>query len=354
MFKILFFYLIIFILRYFSHLSHYRKMNMHLKIVIFTLTVLETSAYPFHRSRREATWTGSKANQAHDKTDLTKDVDQIYKNHIDSSDLYNPDEHNLNPIRDEMRQKVNMESERVRTRLRQELAELQKRLSSSPTHLSSTLASMTPLTEQLQNSLSSNIQDLCGQLSRYLQALEEPETQTEARPALYQEAFDWMSQTLEHSTSKMIQIITDFNTEVTGMIKPLKEISSSEQEGTHSELWQDISSRLQQEVSSFNVEAHNRAGALKTELTALLKTAQLPKTEVTASIEQFCQNSSVQSQMFQAQLKRLFQALEELEVQKTFSLFQPSATSSIQPGGSLQEDFTAQLSTLIQDILHSV
>ncbi|XP_068601839.1 apolipoprotein E [Brachionichthys hirsutus] len=342
-----------------SHLCHCRTLNMHVQVVIFTLTFLTAAAYPLHRNRREATWTGSKANQAHDTTDLQKHMGQIYKNHIDSSDLYNPDVHSKSPMADEMQQKVNMESERLRTRLRQELAELQKRLSSSPTRLSFALESMKQrlprLTEQLQKSLSSNIQALRGQLSRYLQGLEAAETRPEARPGLYQEALDWMSQTIEHSTSEVAEIITDFHAEITGVIKPLKEISSSEQEATHSELWQDISSRLEQEVSSFRVKSHNSVGALKTELATLLKTAQLSTAEVTASIEQFCQNASLQSQMFQAQLKRLFQALEEeLQVQSAFSLTLTSSTSSTQPGGSLQEDFTAQLSALIQDILHSV
>ncbi|KAG8002025.1 hypothetical protein GBF38_012343 [Nibea albiflora] len=141
---------------------------MHLKVVIFALSFLTTSAYPLHRNTREATWTDSKANQAHDKSELTaKDVDKIYKIHIDSSGLYNPDNHSKNPVAEEIQHKLNIESERLRMRLRQELAELQERLSPSPAHLSSTLANMrerlAPLTQQLQSSLSSNTQDLCSQ-----------------------------------------------------------------------------------------------------------------------------------------------------------------------------------------------
>lgn len=284
---------------------------------------------------------------------------KIYKSHIDSSSLYNQDDQNKNPIAEEMQHKLNMESERLRTRLRQELAELQDRLSPSPAHLSSTLASMrerlAPLTQQLQSSLSSNTQDLCGQLSLYLQGLDRAEAQPEASPALYQEAFHWMSQTLEHSSSKLADIISDFHTKTVGVIEHLKEISVGEEEAAESELWQEISSRLGQEVSFLRVEAHNRAGAFKAELAALLETAQPHKTELTASMERFCQNATVQSQVLQARMERLIQGLkEELQVQGASSLSPSSSSSSIQPGGSLQGDFTVQLSALIQDILHSV
>ncbi|XP_068575722.1 apolipoprotein A-IV isoform X2 [Cebidichthys violaceus] len=328
-----------------------QKENMHLKVVIFALSFLTTSAYRLPRYTREATWTDSKANQAHDKTEPTKDV-EIYKTNIDSSDLYDPEDHSKNPVAEEMQRKLNMESERLRIRLRQELAELQERLSPSPAHLSSTLASMrerlAPLTQQLQSSLSSNTKHLCGQLSLYLQGLETAEVQAEANLALYQEAFHWMSQTLEHSSSKVAVLISDFHTKSVGVIELLKEISASEQEASKSEHWQEISSRLGQEVSSLRMEVQKRMGALKAELAALLETARPGKAEVTASMERFCQNAALQSQVFQVRMERLFQGLEEeLEVQGPSSL-SPASSSS------LQEDFSVKLSALIQDIMHSV
>lgn len=280
-------------------------------------------------------------------------LSKIYKSHIDSSDLYNQDDHNKNPVAEEIQHKLNMESERLRARLRQELAELQDRLSASPAHLSSPLDSMrerlAPLTQQLQSSLSSNTQELCGQLSLYLQGLQRAEAQPEASPAIYQEAFQWISQTLEQSTSRLADIISDFHTKTVKMIEHLRKSKASEEEATESELWQEISSRLGQEVSSLRVETHNRVGAFKTELAALLETPQLQKTELTASMERFCQNARLQSQVFEAQMESMIQGLKkELWGQGA------SSSSSIQSGGSLQEDFSVQLSALIEDILQSV
>lgn len=284
-------------------------------------------------------------------------LSKIYKIHIDSSNLYSQDDRSGNPVAEEMQRKLNMESERLRVRLRQELAELQQRLSLSPTHLSSTLTSMrerlAPLTQQLQSSLSSSTQDLCGQLRLYLQGLETAEAQTEAGPALYVEAFNWMSQSLEHSSSKVADVFSDFHAKTVGEIEHLKEMSAGEED-----LWQEISSRLGQEVSSLRVEAQNRVGALKAELAALLQTAQPRQADLTASMEQFCQNTALQGQVFEARMERLFQGLEEeLEVKRASSLSPSSSSfssSSIQPGDSLQEDFSVKLSALIEDILHSV
>lgn len=280
----------------------------------------------------------------------------MYKSHIDSSGLYDQDYHSRNTITEEMQHKLNLESERLRARLRQELAELQERLSPSPAHLSSTLASMrerlAPLTQQLQSSLSSNTQDLCGQLSIYLQGLERAEAQPEPSPALYQEAFHWLSQTLEHSSSKLAEIISNFIAKTTEVVQHLRENSAHEEEAAESALWQEISSRLGQEVSSLRVEAHNKMGVLKVKLTALLEAAHPQTVELTASIEQFCQNAVLQNQMFQARLSTLIPG--ELQVQGASSLSRSPSPLFIQPSGSLQGDFRVQLSALIQDIMHSV
>ncbi|XP_068440158.1 apolipoprotein A-IV [Clinocottus analis] len=325
---------------------------MHLKAVIFALSFMTNSAYPLPRYTREATWTDLKANQAHDKTEPTKNVNQISKTNIDSSDLYGQDYHSKSPVAEEMQRKLNMESERLRIRLRQELAELRERLSSSTAHLSSALASMrerlAPLTQQLQSSLSSNTKDLCGQVSLYLQGLETAEEQGEATLALYQEAFDWMNLTLEQSSSQVAVLISDFHTKTIGVIEHLKEISASEQEASQSVHWQNIILRLGQEVSTLRMEARKRTGSLQAEITALLETARLGKDEVTASMERFCQNAALQSRVFQGRMERLFQGLEEeLEIQEASSLSPVSSSS-------LQQDFSVKLSALIQDIMHSV
>ncbi|XP_026177150.1 uncharacterized protein LOC113138704 [Mastacembelus armatus] len=333
---------------------------MYLKVMIFTVSFLTTSAIPLHSNSREANWTDPKSNQAHDKTELTKDVGKSYKSHIDSSGLYSHEDDEIqNPVAEEMQRKVNMESERLRARLRQELTELWQRLSPSPGHLSSIQASMrerlAPLTQQLQSSLSSNTKELCGQLRLYLQGLEIAEAQAEGSPDLYKETFHWMSQTLEHISSKQAAIIGDFHTRAIGVIKDINEIRASEEEAAKSELWQNMRSRLGQELNSLRVETQNRVGTLKSELAALLESPQSLKAKTIDSLEQICQNETLQSQMFQARIERLFQGLEEeLEMQEASRLTFSSSFSSIQPGDSLQGEFSVKLSALIQDILHSM
>ncbi|XP_030008688.1 uncharacterized protein LOC115432053 [Sphaeramia orbicularis] len=330
---------------------------MMLKVVLFALSFLTTSAFPLQRMTREANWADSKANQAHDKIPLTKDMDNIYKSQIDSNGLYTQEDGtSKNPVAEEVQHKLIMESERLRTRLRQELAELQEKLSPSPGHLSSTLASMrerlAPLTQQLQSSLSSSTHDLCGQVNLYLQDLETAEAQAQDSPALYQETLQRMSQTLEHSSSKLANLISNFQTQTFEVIEHLKEISTSEGETASPGFWQEVSSRLRQEVTSLRADVLNGVGILKEELSSLQISAQPIRAKVTASMEQLCQNAALQSQVFQAQMERVFVELEkDLAVQGSSSF---SSSSALQPGSSLQGDFSDRLSALIQDILHSV
>lgn len=246
-----------------------------------------------------------------------------------------------------MQHKLNTESERLRVRLRQELAELQERLSPHAAHLGPAATSarerLALLAQELQRSLASNTQDLCGQLSLYLHTLEGPRANTEASPPLYRKAFESLSQTLERSSSQAAQIISDFHTKSTEELRHLKEISASEKEGAESELWQEMSSSLEQEVSSLKAEARSRVGALEAELAAALQAERPQKAELTAVVEQFCQSSVLQIQAFQARLERLFQGTRDSS--------SPSLPSS---SGTLTEDFTVQLSALIHDILDSV
>nr|XP_057936149.1 uncharacterized protein zgc:162608 isoform X1 [Doryrhamphus excisus]XP_057936150.1 uncharacterized protein zgc:162608 isoform X1 [Doryrhamphus excisus] len=303
---------------------------MHLEKVIFTifnLAILAVSAFPRHRDSREATWTDYMANQAHHKTKLTKDVDKIYKSHIDDSGLYDrgEDDHNKNQVSEEMQLKINMEAERLRARLRQELSELRERLALSPAHRSSTLASvrdrLAPLAQQLHSSLGSSTNSLCLQLGLSLQSPEDPE------------AFQWMTQTLEQGTSELVDMLDGFTAQTTQAMEHLREVSEAANMGILTE----FSSRLGQEVTSLKTEVQNELETLK---------AELLKADAAAAVERFCQNSAHRLH-FQARLERLFTGMEEeLEVQSgpTFS----------ESGGSLQEDFSLKFSALMRDILHSV
>ncbi|XP_077397038.1 uncharacterized protein LOC144033092 [Festucalex cinctus] len=299
-----------------------RKENMRSEKVIFTIctfAIIAISAFPLHRDTREESWTDSEANQAHPKSKITKEADKIYKSHIDDSGLYNhEEEYNKNPVSEEMQRKIAVESERLRARLRQELAELRERLAPPSAHLTSTLASMrellAPLTQQLHN----NTHDLCHQLHGL-----DPD------PVVHQ----GVTQMLEQSASKLADILADF------MAKTERPWEMSESEAGNTGIWQGFSSRLGWEVTSLKAEAQNRLERLKAELT---------EQPLKATMERFCQNSAQQNQAFQARIEKLFTSMEEeLEVQL-------SPSHSEHSTGSLQEDFSVKLSTLIQDILHSV
>ncbi|KAL0973020.1 hypothetical protein UPYG_G00197830 [Umbra pygmaea] len=318
---------------------------MHLKVVVFALSFLTTTAYPLQYVSREAPWTPQdlKNNDVHEKTDI-KDVSGDWKTHVKNPHLYTQD--SPDPMVSEIRQKLNLESERLRTLLRQELAEIREMLSPYPNHpvsSKSTLASMgdrlAPLTKQIQNGMKDNSQELCGHLKLYLQGLDTAAGQVTARPSLYLEAVHWISKTLDDSSAKMTTVIQDFKTQTSSMVEEFRVTD----EGT---FWQDVNDRLGHEVHALSLEVQGRVGVLKAKLTSILLAPQPLREEVSTSVEQFCQNASVQDQLFHARIEKHLLG-QESQTQSE------SQSPSPQPLGLL-EDFSVKLSSLLQDILHNV
>ncbi|KAJ0022096.1 hypothetical protein NQD34_009586 [Periophthalmus magnuspinnatus] len=324
--------------------------------VMLCASFLTLSANPLHRNTREAPWADSRINQAHDKTEVSKSMDSNYKSHIDSSSLYSQEEEAKHPVAAEVQHKLSLESERLRVRLHQELAELREKLSPSTSHVSSTLSGfrerLAPLMLQLQTSLSSSTQELCVQVRLHMQSMESAEAPADDSQNLQQKILQRISQTLDQSSSKMDAIVQNFDSEASKVLGQFKDSVGSEGGITHSEMWQKFSSKLAQEVSTLRVEAHNRAGMLLEELSSLQTASQGYEANMSAKMEHFCLNADLQIQLFAAQMERLFVDLEEELLAHTDSGQAPFSSSLY--SGSLQEDFSLKFSSLIQDILQSV
>lgn len=325
--------------------------------MLCALSFLTISAYPHHRNTREAPSPVAdfKANQAHDKSQLSKNMDTSYKSHMDSSSLYSSENEAKHPVVAEVQHKLSLESERLRVRLHQELAELREKLSPFPAHVSPTLTSLrerlAPLTQQLQSSLSSSTHELCVQVRLYLQSMETPQPQAEDSQALQQKALQWIRQTLDHSNSKMAEVIGHFHSEAGKVMGQFKD-SSAEGEMDQSEIWQRVSSKLAEEVGVLQVDAQSRVKMLMEELASLQMFTQDYESKMSSKMERFCLNADLQNQLFGARMERLV-----VELQDELSVHAGSRQSFSSPSqqtGSLQEDFSLKLSSLIQDIAHSV
>ncbi|XP_067102749.1 apolipoprotein A-IV [Osmerus mordax] len=321
---------------------------MIVKVVIFALSFVAVTAYPLHR---EAQWTDSHSNQAHDKTELSKDVDGMWKSQVESSNLYHQ-QGGDNPLGGEIRHKLNMESERLRARLRHELVQLRERLSPLSSYpaqphfaLGSTRERLAPLTQQLQSAVSGSTREMCDQLKLYLQDLEVAEAQPGA--AIYREAVQWVSQKLEDNGAKMDAIVLEFQTQASSVIKELR--AGNDGEGPGAGPWEELSARLGQEVRSLRQEAQNRVGSLKGELATLLLSGQPLKAEVLSILDQYCKSTTLQNQLFQARIERIVLGLEADHSSSSSSSPQEPDILSF-----LQEDFSAKLSALLQDIKDSL
>ncbi|XP_061684134.1 uncharacterized protein zgc:162608 [Syngnathoides biaculeatus] len=309
---------------------------MHSGKVIFTIcafAILAISAYPAHRDTGEASWIDFKANEAHYKSKLLKETDMIHKSLVDDGGLNNHEAEYKNPVSEETRHKILVESERLRARLRQELGELRQMLAPSPADLASALAGLrehlTPLTQQLHN----NTHSLCHWLRLYL--LGPDAAVAKHGPVVHHQ----IKQTLEWSGSRLTDILADLMAKTREVTERLGDMSEAEAANAH--IWQGFSSRLGREVTSLKVETQNSLETLKVQLTDQSESTR----SLSAMVERFCQNAARQHQDFQARIETLFTGTEdELQVQSSFPYSR----------GSLQEDFSIKLSALIQDILHSL
>ncbi|XP_051962928.1 apolipoprotein A-IV-like isoform X1 [Xyrauchen texanus] len=312
---------------------------MHLQIAILTFTFATTTAFPLnHEDSREAPWSLQRDNQAIDKKPFAKDSNSgMWKNHVVSSDLYSQDSYN--PMATELRQKLSMESERLRARLKQELAELRERLSPYPSHPKHSLANvrdfLAPFTKQLQTALQSNTHELCERLSLNLQDLNPDET------TLYQEAAQMITQALDESHQKRTAAFEEFKTKAFEAVEKEKDSSGKE-------LWEEVTARLGQEVCTFSLEVQGKVAALKIVLAGHLASTQPPRDLMASKVDQFCQNSSVWNQQFISNLDQQIITLQENQNNNDSASIHQTNIESI------QEDFSTRLTALLQDIVHTL
>ncbi|XP_051962930.1 apolipoprotein A-IV-like isoform X2 [Xyrauchen texanus] len=311
---------------------------MHLQIAILTFTFATTTAFPLnHEDSREAPWSLQRDNQAIDKKPFAKDSNGMWKNHVVSSDLYSQDSYN--PMATELRQKLSMESERLRARLKQELAELRERLSPYPSHPKHSLANvrdfLAPFTKQLQTALQSNTHELCERLSLNLQDLNPDET------TLYQEAAQMITQALDESHQKRTAAFEEFKTKAFEAVEKEKDSSGKE-------LWEEVTARLGQEVCTFSLEVQGKVAALKIVLAGHLASTQPPRDLMASKVDQFCQNSSVWNQQFISNLDQQIITLQENQNNNDSASIHQTNIESI------QEDFSTRLTALLQDIVHTL
>ncbi|TRY84883.1 hypothetical protein DNTS_017997 [Danionella cerebrum] len=314
---------------------HVTCTKMILQFISLALAFATTTAFPLNDEVLREPW--GVHNQATDKSLFDKDSTAMWKNHVVSSDLYSPD--SSSPMATELRRKLSMESERLRARLKQELADLRQRLSPYPNQPKHSLANikqfLAPFTKQLQTALQANTQELCEKLQLNLHLLNPEEA------SLYQEAVERITLALDETRKKRTAAFEDFKTKAFEAIE-------EERDGSGKELWEEVTAKLGQEVVTFSLDAQGKVAALKIALAAHLASPQPPKEVMASKVDQFCQNASDQNQQFIANLDQEMVMLQENQGQSESSGFHQNYMESI------QEDFSTRLTALLEDIVHTL
>ncbi|XP_030632213.1 apolipoprotein A-IV [Chanos chanos] len=313
---------------------------MQFKLLVLPVCFVIIKAHPLSRdsSSGEISWdnSGQKANQANEKSEVTKELNGMWKSHVESSDIYSQDSYNL--MSGDIRHKLRLESERLRARLRQQLSELRDKLYPHTSQTQHGLANVkelfAPLTKQLQSALDSTTQELCGQLQLHLLTLNPEED------ALHFEISQRLSQSLDDSQKKMTVSVEDFKTKILDLAQENKHSSGST-------FWEEVTSKLGQEASTFKLEVLGSVTALKASLADLLISPQYLKDEVTSRVIQFCQSSTIKNERLILDLE---QHLVRLQQQHRNG---ESETHHLIGMDSLQ-DFSTKLNALLRDIRNTL
>ncbi|KAI1893484.1 hypothetical protein AGOR_G00124200 [Albula goreensis] len=327
----------------------------HLKAIILVISFMAAKGLPVQQntdsSRTEASWEypDQKANQVADKTELIKEVSNIWKSSLENSALYGQGVlQGQSPLGGDLRRKLSLESQRLRTRLEQELRELRERLSSAfsfvyptlttPLQLTPTSAhdQLVPLARQLRDTLDNNTRKLCASLSQYVHGPETTNSQGPSpssapeQPIQYQEAMQGIDQMLGSSDREMTAHLEEFQTQAVGMAEGLGGGAAV----------------LRQEVEAFGAGVRSRAESLR----AGLDSIQAFRGGLSKHVVQFCHTSSEENRLFSRRIEQQLAALGQGRREA------PGEIPSVPPEstGSLVEDFSPKLTALLQDILKTL
>ncbi|XP_041924236.1 apolipoprotein A-V isoform X2 [Alosa sapidissima] len=319
---------------------------MYMRLLLLAVSFLTTTALPLQQDHRDASWSflPQDGNQAREKTELNKGQAGMWKSHVENSDLYSRD-----PL---VGEKPTLISERLRARLRQQLAELRARLwpqsVATPAAVAHIRELLGPLTNQLQAALSANVHDLCAELRQHLQQLQPtaPASGHQGAPD-YQALLPQISRSLELSTHRVTSSVLQFRVRSTAAADGMADADERE-------LLLEVASRLAHEASTLETEFRSKVGALQASLGGLSAPAHAERREgardgdaAASSTALFCQHTRSLIQQLSGDLESQFAKLEQRPVG------QEAAPPVLRPE-FLREDFTSRLRSLLQEIMQTL
>ncbi|XP_064158813.1 apolipoprotein A-IV isoform X2 [Anguilla rostrata] len=330
---------------------------MHLKALVLVISFVATAGLPVPQNndstRPEASWDYSSqtANQAADKTELTKEA-ETWKSSLESSDLYgdlyaHDVSQSQGSLTGDLRRKLSLESQRLRARLAQELRELRERLAAAfaahptaslPPQRAPAAAARDRLAlpaHRLRDALDSDARELCSALRRYAQG---PETGGGPAPepgaTRYEDAARGMGRALGASESELTARLAEFQAEASG--------ATGGQGGA--------AAALKAEVEAFGAGVRSRAESLRAGLAGTQSLGE----GLSKHVEQFCRSSEEENRRFAGRIERQLEALGQGERGALSEGLGEALFVSPSSTGSLGEDFSPKLNALLQDILQTL
>ncbi|XP_058865457.1 apolipoprotein A-IV-like [Acipenser ruthenus] len=328
---------------------------MYVEVVMIACSFAAAAGYPapLHTGQgdRSALWDhfSQLTNQVTDKVDntqqaeISKQVKGLWKDSLENVDLYTD---SLTPFTLELRSKLSLETDKLRVQIMKELEDLREKMSphADEVHqkISRNVAQLQQRLDLPASKLSSMVQQITGQLCRQLRGLE-IKPLGDQTPDHEEDVLHRIRQTVQDSKLKLAPYLAEFQAEALRAVGELQE-SFSPYALVQDELQQhaeEASRRLTENVEQLRAHVDENTGRL-----CQLSESEGLQGQIEQRVSEFCQGASSYADSFTQGIAQDFRDLSHSRA--------PVSLTLQDHGRPLEEDFSAKLRSLLEDIRHNL
>ncbi|KAK1153504.1 apolipoprotein A-IV-like [Acipenser oxyrinchus oxyrinchus] len=329
---------------------------MYVEVVMIACSFAAAAGYPtpLHTGHgdRSALWDhfSQLTNQVRDKVDntqqaeISKQVKGLWKNSLENVNLYTE---SLTPFTLELRSKLSLETDKLRVQIMKELVDLREKMSphADEVHhkISRNVAQLRQRLALPASKLSSMVQQITGQLCRQLRGLD-TKTLGDQIPDHEEDVLHRIRQTVQDSKLKLAPYLAEFQAEALRAVGELQESLSPHAREVQDELQQhavEASRRLTESVEQLRAHVDENTGRL-----CQLSESEGLRGQIEQRVSEFCQGASSYADSFTQGIAQDFRDLSQSRA--------PVSLTLQDRGRPLEEDFSAKLRSLLEDIQHNL
>ncbi|XP_041098199.1 apolipoprotein A-IV [Polyodon spathula] len=329
---------------------------MYVKVLMIACSFAAAAGYPSPlrtgQGDRSAIWDSFSqlTNQVREKVDnnqqaeISKQETGVWKNSLENVNLYTE---SLAPFSLELHSKLSLETDKLRVQIMKELKDLRETMfpHADEVHhkISRNVAQLQQRLSLPASKLSSMVQQSMGQLCKQLRGLQ-TKPLGQQTPEHEEELLHRISQTVQGTRLELLPYLAEFQEEALRAVGELQERFSAYAREVQEELQrhaEEASRRLTENVVQLRAHIDEDTGRL-----CQLSEAEGLRVQIEQRVSEFCQGASSYADSFTQGIAQDFRDLSQSRA--------PVSLSLQDRGRPLEEDFSAKLRSLLEDIQHNL